>query len=1557
MKYNQTRSENIKKAVSIIIPVINEQRTIKQLIEDIFSAFSNKKDYVFEVIIIDDHSTDSTPRIINQLKRKFQLRYFLKQGKKGKAYSLLEGFAHARYNMLAMIDADLQYPPSAIPEMAERINSETGVVIAKRKFGDIHILRKILSHGFSRFFAQVLHGLKYDVQSGLKVFKREIFERITVDPGPWSFDLEFLIKAKQAGYGIEEYEIDFRKRDDQAKISLLSASFEIGLSAIKLFFLNPDVIPIHHKKADGKGFHYKGVEFIHHSNLPNIDSAFKTLYLHQKVVLLSLAAVLITGLLLNWIITLTILISLLTVIYFIDLVLNLFLAIRGFTKKPEIHITTSEIKSLQNEALPKYTILCPLYREWDVLPQFITAMSSIDYPKNKLQVMLLLEEDDKETIENARNYDLPDYFEVVVVPHSLPKTKPKALNYGLQKTKGEYVVIYDAEDIPDPLQLKKVLLAFAKASDKTVCIQAKLNFYNPHQNLLTKIFTAEYSLWFDMVLTGLQSVLAPIPLGGTSNHFKTADIKKLNGWDSFNVTEDADLGMRLVKHGYQTALINSDTMEEANSDVLNWFEQRTRWIKGYIQTYLVHMRNPRQFIRNTSIYKMFIFQIFVGGKVLFMFFNPLMWLTTILYFAFRPVLGVFIEQFFPGPILYLGVFCLVFGNFLYMYYYMVGCVKRGHPDLVKYVYFIPIYWIFMSIAAWKAVVQLIQKPHFWPKTIHGLHLDSRKIEKKLIDTQYAAFPSGFVPSFVKAKKANLLETWSNKTLRSGGFLLTSIMVSNFLNFLFNAYLGRAVSFSDFGLITLVNTLWYLISIFVTALSATINHRYAYLQAKDGVEASNNFFLKTFKKSIVFSMVVAVIWIILTPTLTGFFNLGSIIPMLSFVVVILLAPIVSANSGLLHGSFSFYLAGILIVVAAITKFISSYIFVALNLPNLAYLSIPLAISFSFIVASLSIYYKMRKVKESNAFKYYFPKRFFIGSVISGFATNAFLTFDVILTKHFLPSQQAGEYAFLSLIGKMIFFFGSILSTFIIPFVSRDLGSNRDPNKSFYRILLSTTVLTSIMFAVIGIFGKYLIPQVFGAKTYPILPYIQLYSLAIAMYVITSTIVNYHLARYHYVFPATALILALLMSLGLVIFHGSIAEVVMVVLIVSVISLDTMLLLHLLQKNGKFFIKNLVDLLGLFVPLPKNRSEKVTGKRILIFNWRDTKHTYAGGAETYIYELAKRWVKSGNQVTLFCGNDGNCLRDEVMEGIQIYRRGGFYFVYVWALFYYLFKFRGQFDVIIDSENGIPFFTPLYADEKKFLLIHHVHQEVFRKSLKPPFSWIAEAMELKLMPFVYKKIQTITVSPSSKKEIIEKQLSDVEPIIVYNGVDLEKYKPAQKNYTPTVLYLGRLKYYKSLHIFIRSAKKILEKIPKVRFIIAGDGEEKNNLIKFTNKMGLGGMIEFVGKVSEEEKIDLYQKAWVFVNPSFMEGWGITSIEANACGTPVVASNVPGLRDSVKNPHSGFLVPYGSVNEFSNKVTLLITDYKLRTELSQGAIEWAKNFDWQKSADKSLQFISDEK
>ncbi len=273
-------------------------------------------------------------------------------------------------------------------------------------------------------------------------------------------------------------------------------------------------------------------------------SALQTFTTGQVVALSVIGLLLMIGLLVFRLGMLTAVIGVINVIYFCSLILSVSMAIRSLRDTPEEHISDEIVHALKDAQWPLYTILCPLYREAEVVPQFVQAMQALDYPPEKLQVLFLTEQDDAETRNAIRALSLPPQFKIVVVPDGKPRTKPRACNYGLMHTKGPYVVIYDAEDIPDPLQLKKAILTFASHNTDVVCVQAKLNFYNIRQNLLTRWFTAEYSAWFDLILPGLQLAGFSLPLGGTSNHFRTSALRALGGWDAYNVTEDCDLGLR-----------------------------------------------------------------------------------------------------------------------------------------------------------------------------------------------------------------------------------------------------------------------------------------------------------------------------------------------------------------------------------------------------------------------------------------------------------------------------------------------------------------------------------------------------------------------------------------------------------------------------------------------------------------------------------------------------------------------------------------------------------------------------------------------------------------------------------------------------------------------------------------------------------------------------------------------------------------------------------------------------------------------------------------------------
>jgi cellulose synthase/poly-beta-1,6-N-acetylglucosamine synthase-like glycosyltransferase len=291
------------------------------------------------------------------------------------------------------------------------------------------------------------------------------------------------------------------------------------------------------------------------------QSAQKTWTTPQVTILAILATLTLVALWCFGTPVLTLLFALVTILYVALLCLSAAWMIAVARAQPSTPFDESIIADLAKAPWPAYTILCPLYHEKAVVSQFVNAMKALDYPADCLQVLFLTEEDDTETRDALRAMTLPAGYEIVTVPQGTPKTKPRACNYGLQQATGEYVVIFDAEDVPDPLQLKKAVLAFASNPVNVACVQARLNFYNSNQSLLCKFFSIEYGLWFDLILPGLQRLGFSLPLGGTSNHFRIAALKALGGWDSYNVTEDCDLGLKLAKYNFKTIMLDSTTYE------------------------------------------------------------------------------------------------------------------------------------------------------------------------------------------------------------------------------------------------------------------------------------------------------------------------------------------------------------------------------------------------------------------------------------------------------------------------------------------------------------------------------------------------------------------------------------------------------------------------------------------------------------------------------------------------------------------------------------------------------------------------------------------------------------------------------------------------------------------------------------------------------------------------------------------------------------------------------------------------------------------------------------
>lgn len=430
-----------------------------------------------------------------------------------------------------------------------------------------------------------------------------------------------------------------------------------------------------------------------------------------------LGLIVLVGLVVLWPIgTVVSIVAVASVIFLASTLFKFSVALRGSRFDLVRRVSDDEIRAVRDEDLPIYSVLVPVFREAGVVGRLVANLGRLDYPAHKLEIIVLVEEEDVETREAIEASHPPENFVVVTVPKGSPQTKPRACNVGLEVARGEFLVIYDAEDAPEPDQLKKTIVAFSHASPETVVMQAALNYFNARENVLTRLFTLEYSYWFDYMLAGLDVRDLPIPLGGTSNHFRTRALRELGGWDPYNVTEDADLGIRASALGYRVGVVDSTTMEEATSAIGIFIGQRSRWIKGYMQTALVHARRPGTLIRQIGLRRFGSFALLIAGTPLtFLGVIPF----SILLVASLVLAGWSIAPVFPPIVLWLSLLNFLIGNALMIYLNMMGPFKRGAFSLVGWAILNPAYWLLHSVASYKALWQLITKPHYWQKTEHG----------------------------------------------------------------------------------------------------------------------------------------------------------------------------------------------------------------------------------------------------------------------------------------------------------------------------------------------------------------------------------------------------------------------------------------------------------------------------------------------------------------------------------------------------------------------------------------------------------------------------------------------------------------------------------------------------------------------------------------------------------------------------------------------------------------------------------------------------------------------
>ncbi|WP_439154899.1 glycosyltransferase family 2 protein [Yoonia sp.] len=367
---------------------------------------------------------------------------------------------------------------------------------------------------------------------------------------------------------------------------------------------------------------------------------------------------------------------------------------------------------------PVITMLVPLYKETAIADHLLRRLRAMDYPRDRLDICLVLEASDKTTRATLSQTRLPSYIRAIVVPEGTIKTKPRALNYALDFARGSIIGVWDAEDAPAPDQLHIVARHFATSGPQVACLQGALDYYNADANWLTRCFTVEYAGWFRVILPGLQRMGLVVPLGGTTLFFRRDALMALGGWDAHNVTEDADLGVRLARHGYTTALIPTVTEEEANGRTWPWIKQRSRWLKGYAMTYAVHMRNPVGLWRDLGAWRFFGLQLLFMGTLSQFVLAPLLWTFWLLPFGFEhPLQGLIPDWAFWA---FAGLF--VTSEIVGFAVAAVGLRKAGKTRLIKWAVTLQLYFPLAAIAAYKGLFELATKPFYWDKTAHGILL-------------------------------------------------------------------------------------------------------------------------------------------------------------------------------------------------------------------------------------------------------------------------------------------------------------------------------------------------------------------------------------------------------------------------------------------------------------------------------------------------------------------------------------------------------------------------------------------------------------------------------------------------------------------------------------------------------------------------------------------------------------------------------------------------------------------------------------------------------------------
>ncbi|MDB4977860.1 MAG: glycosyl transferase [Candidatus Peribacteria bacterium] len=708
-----------KDRISIIIPTFRQKETLPILLDRLVSVLQSLS-RSYEIIIIDDRSNDGTLEFIRSLYATYPIRIFEKEGFHGKSFSIQEGINNAIGSIIAILDPNMPYEPEALVPMLQKLDPYD-LIIAKDTFSRFPWYQSIIRKLYNISLGHIFMPVNEDIQPGLKIMKRELLDSFAMKTS-WNFDVRLINHARHSGFKVTYHEVDpGQQKKVHENISLhdygvaVREGFLLKKNAILHFFF-PFLFPPGPLEYLSKGF-TNVADYLYMSNAESAKKSFTPETVSLVVtggILLSLFCWITSDLL--GLSPLALIMTFISVLY-VSIIIFKVQMVRRSKKYPCIVFTREELDAAANDSLPTVTAFVPLYKEAEIIPQITTRLKEMEYPPEKLQIIIILEPDDTETIQAYRNTQLPPNFELLVLPDLQPKTKPKALNVALRKATGDVIVIYDADILPDRNQIKKAALAFKKYPDVTY-LHVRLDHYNAEYNWITKLFNIEFSFFYDMFFPGIVSMEVPLPLSGHSTYFLHSAITDVKGWDPYNVTEDCDIGIRLFRKGYRKSMVlDSISWEEATNSIPTWAKQRARWMQGFFQTSIVHLRYPLLLKKELGSWSNFIaFLFLVPGTVFLNVINMIQWVLLILWIITRSTV---ISSMYPGYTIYFAVTSFVVGNFIFTVLNMLGAYKRQRFHLVKFGLISCFYWIMLGYATIKGQIRLFFKPSQWAKTTHN----------------------------------------------------------------------------------------------------------------------------------------------------------------------------------------------------------------------------------------------------------------------------------------------------------------------------------------------------------------------------------------------------------------------------------------------------------------------------------------------------------------------------------------------------------------------------------------------------------------------------------------------------------------------------------------------------------------------------------------------------------------------------------------------------------------------------------------------------------------------